>query len=256
MPTPRQDVLRRIPSVEAILQYPEFQSFAADVPRRIVVDCVRVAVEQTRAMLARGACGGMEEPAIRATILARARRGHPAPHAGLTTAKQSTPRASSCTRPWAAPCSRQPCGRSSVSWLAIRCSRRMSAADSAAARRADRVALAAAHRRRGGDGRQQQRRRHVIVLNAVAARQGSHRFSWAVGGNRRLVSSARRHGGQRGQTGRGGHHQQNPCPRLRAGDHAKTPPPFSASTRATTNHRLHGRSPLGRVGARSPMPAT
>ena len=75
MPTARQDVLRRIPSVEAILQDPEFQSFAAEVPRKIVVECVRAAVEQTRAMLARGACGGVAEPGIRRTILVHAQEG-------------------------------------------------------------------------------------------------------------------------------------------------------------------------------------
>jgi L-seryl-tRNA(Ser) seleniumtransferase len=46
-----QDVLRRIPAVEVLLQDDRLQPLAVELPRKIVLDCVRAAVEQTRSDL-------------------------------------------------------------------------------------------------------------------------------------------------------------------------------------------------------------
>jgi L-seryl-tRNA(Ser) seleniumtransferase len=63
-------VLRKIPSVEALLQSGDLKG-RADVPRRLLVEAVRNAIDETRALLARG-CGPGDEAAVRAMILERA----------------------------------------------------------------------------------------------------------------------------------------------------------------------------------------
>ncbi len=62
--------LRKIPSVDSLLQSDELKR-RADVPRPLVVEAVREAIEEVRGLLVRG-CAPSEEPAIRAMILERA----------------------------------------------------------------------------------------------------------------------------------------------------------------------------------------
>jgi L-seryl-tRNA(Ser) seleniumtransferase len=63
-------VLRKIPSVDALLQADELKRHA-DVPRRLLVEAVRGAVEDARSLLVRG-CAPAEETAVRGLILERA----------------------------------------------------------------------------------------------------------------------------------------------------------------------------------------
>jgi L-seryl-tRNA(Ser) seleniumtransferase len=75
MPSSKQDLLRRIPSVDALLQEAEAEWCAAGVPRRIVVECVRVAAEDTRKHLLDGTSCSVDPEAIRRTIAARISQG-------------------------------------------------------------------------------------------------------------------------------------------------------------------------------------
>jgi L-seryl-tRNA(Ser) seleniumtransferase len=68
----KETLFRRIPSVDILLQSDEMQRWATTVPRLILVDAVRGAVEDTRGFIARGACGVADEAAIRNFILTRA----------------------------------------------------------------------------------------------------------------------------------------------------------------------------------------
>jgi len=68
----KETLFRQIPSVEALLQTDEMKRWATTVPRLILVDAVREAVEDTRGFIARGACGGANEAAIHQFILTRA----------------------------------------------------------------------------------------------------------------------------------------------------------------------------------------
>jgi L-seryl-tRNA(Ser) seleniumtransferase len=73
MPSSKQSLLRRIPSVEACLQDPELEKQAAGVPRSIVVDCVRAAVEETRQQLiAAATTDDADQEALRRAVVARA----------------------------------------------------------------------------------------------------------------------------------------------------------------------------------------
>jgi L-seryl-tRNA(Ser) seleniumtransferase len=69
MPAGKQSLLRNIPSIEALLQDKELKKWAEGVPRKIVVDSIRSAVEETRKLIVKGACGGADEGKIRETIL-------------------------------------------------------------------------------------------------------------------------------------------------------------------------------------------
>ena len=51
MPSSKQALLESIPSVDAFLQEPELAGSAAGVARKVVVDCVRASIEQTRERL-------------------------------------------------------------------------------------------------------------------------------------------------------------------------------------------------------------
>jgi L-seryl-tRNA(Ser) seleniumtransferase len=51
MVTSREQLLRRIPSVDAVLQRAESAWRAAGVPRRVLVDCIRAAVAQVRGLV-------------------------------------------------------------------------------------------------------------------------------------------------------------------------------------------------------------
>ncbi|MCD4727126.1 MAG: hypothetical protein K8R46_05670, partial [Pirellulales bacterium] len=48
MSSSKQELLGRIPSVEVLLQDVEAEGWASGVPRRILVDSLRSAVDQTR----------------------------------------------------------------------------------------------------------------------------------------------------------------------------------------------------------------
>jgi len=71
MATPRDTLLRRIPSVDAVLQDERLRACAADVPRRLVTDAVRAAVEDMRRHLTESS-EDMAEDAIGQAILAQA----------------------------------------------------------------------------------------------------------------------------------------------------------------------------------------
>jgi len=68
----RETPLRSIPSVEVLLQDADLRRATEGVPRRIVTDAVRRAVDEVRAHLSAGRCGAMAADAIRRTILASA----------------------------------------------------------------------------------------------------------------------------------------------------------------------------------------
>jgi len=71
MPSPK-DVLRKIPGVDSLLEALEGEALA--VPRQVVVDAVRQAVEAARERLRADAEAAASEEALRAEILADARR--------------------------------------------------------------------------------------------------------------------------------------------------------------------------------------
>jgi L-seryl-tRNA(Ser) seleniumtransferase len=74
MASSKQNLLSRIPAVEILLQEVESQRWAAEVPRRILVDSVRAAVDQTRKHLLESPDDGADPENLRRTILAEARR--------------------------------------------------------------------------------------------------------------------------------------------------------------------------------------
>lgn len=74
MPDLRQDLFRAIPSVDALLQEQEFQQAAANGPRRIVVECIRDAVEALRSDLRNGPCDGLDPATVGERIRSDARR--------------------------------------------------------------------------------------------------------------------------------------------------------------------------------------
>ncbi len=79
----KQDLLRKIPSVDALLQEAEARWCAAGVPRRIVVDSVRAAIQYTRKRLLAGTCGGLPQEELRGEIMdqvARRVRSAMGPH--------------------------------------------------------------------------------------------------------------------------------------------------------------------------------
>jgi L-seryl-tRNA(Ser) seleniumtransferase len=71
MPT-SQSRLRAIPSVDALLRHAELAKCVQELPRKIVVDCVRQAVDEARATLAGEASQAVDDAAIRDRIVARA----------------------------------------------------------------------------------------------------------------------------------------------------------------------------------------
>ena len=73
MPSPKQDLLRKIPSVEVLLQDDQLRRCAPEVPRRILVDSVRGAVEETRRLLAAETPGDVDPDGLYRVILDRAR---------------------------------------------------------------------------------------------------------------------------------------------------------------------------------------
>jgi L-seryl-tRNA(Ser) seleniumtransferase len=71
----KQELLRAIPSVESLLQETEAEWLALGAPRRIVVECVRAAVEHARELLRSETAGPWDGPSLRAAILAEVRQG-------------------------------------------------------------------------------------------------------------------------------------------------------------------------------------
>jgi len=73
MPPSKDAMLRKIPSVDVLLQDAALREAAVGVPRRIVVDTVRAAVEETRSRLLAEGAPDAAEAGLRAGILERAR---------------------------------------------------------------------------------------------------------------------------------------------------------------------------------------
>ena len=71
MSSSTQDLLRRIPSVEALLQDGRLSRATESVPRKILVDSVRVAVEEARAAILAEPTGDVDDRAIRGAIITR-----------------------------------------------------------------------------------------------------------------------------------------------------------------------------------------
>lgn len=73
MASTKQDVLSRIPSVEILLQEADAEGWAAATPRRVLVECVRAAIDDARKRLLESA-GDFDANAAKEAILADARR--------------------------------------------------------------------------------------------------------------------------------------------------------------------------------------
>ncbi len=74
MSSPKQELLGRIPSVEILLQEVESAGWAAEVPRRTLVESVRAAVDQARKELLENAGVPADSEDLRRAILADARK--------------------------------------------------------------------------------------------------------------------------------------------------------------------------------------
>jgi len=64
-----KQILRRVPSVDAVLKAPEMEALAADFGHRLVADAVREALGEVRQQLMPQATGDVGEAAIRETVL-------------------------------------------------------------------------------------------------------------------------------------------------------------------------------------------
>ena len=65
MPGEPQELLRKLPAVEALCKDPEVAKASAGVPRRIVVESARSAVARMRKLILERTCAGVDEEAIR-----------------------------------------------------------------------------------------------------------------------------------------------------------------------------------------------
>ncbi len=74
MTSPRQDLLRALPSVECVLQQTETEKGAAEIPRRILVECVRAAVEEARKRVLAEETDGLTGESLRQAIAADVRQ--------------------------------------------------------------------------------------------------------------------------------------------------------------------------------------
>jgi L-seryl-tRNA(Ser) seleniumtransferase len=72
MAAANEKLLRNIPSVEVLLQDPRIKKLAGEVPRRLVVESVRAAVDETRHRLLDAPPADVSEASLRKEILARA----------------------------------------------------------------------------------------------------------------------------------------------------------------------------------------
>jgi L-seryl-tRNA(Ser) seleniumtransferase len=73
MSTPNPKLLAQIPSVDVLLHDAEVERLTAGLPHKIVVDCIRAAVAETRKTLLAGECDQVDPDSLRETILARVR---------------------------------------------------------------------------------------------------------------------------------------------------------------------------------------
>ena len=74
MSSATEALLRKIPSVELLLQDAEQEPWISEVPRSVLVDCVRAAVAQTRESLLRQPENDIDEDELRRVILERAQQ--------------------------------------------------------------------------------------------------------------------------------------------------------------------------------------
>jgi len=68
-----QQLMRKVPSVDAVLREPELEALAAEHGRRLVTDSVRDVVEETRRQLLAGPAPDADETQIRSRIVAAAK---------------------------------------------------------------------------------------------------------------------------------------------------------------------------------------
>ena len=68
----RTDLLRALPQVEEMLQLPEVSALLSLLPRSVLADCVREAVDETRRAVLAGACERVDVPALAESTRARA----------------------------------------------------------------------------------------------------------------------------------------------------------------------------------------
>jgi len=74
MPLHEPNLLRKLPAVDALLRDPLLREQAAGVPRRIVTDCLRAALDGARKELAAGAALADDQDALRRAVLEDASR--------------------------------------------------------------------------------------------------------------------------------------------------------------------------------------
>jgi L-seryl-tRNA(Ser) seleniumtransferase len=74
MDTEIQQLMRKVPSVDAVLREPELEALAAGHGRRLVADSVREAIEEVRRQLLAGPAPAVDETDIRARIVSAARQ--------------------------------------------------------------------------------------------------------------------------------------------------------------------------------------
>ena len=73
MPSSKQTLLRKLPSVDVVLRDPGLGELASAVPRKILVDCVRTSIETIRGRLAQEADEHADEDSIHVAIVAEVR---------------------------------------------------------------------------------------------------------------------------------------------------------------------------------------
>jgi len=74
MSLPNQTPLRKIPAVDVLLRDADLERSAVGIPRRIVVDCVRAAVEETRNLLLAETGDDVDQDEVYRAIVDRARQ--------------------------------------------------------------------------------------------------------------------------------------------------------------------------------------
>jgi len=65
-----EQLLRKLPSVDALLKDPDLDSFVAEVGRKVVADSIRRAVDEVRELLISQTASEMDETIIRQKIIA------------------------------------------------------------------------------------------------------------------------------------------------------------------------------------------
>ncbi|MHC4568208.1 MAG: L-seryl-tRNA(Sec) selenium transferase, partial [Planctomycetota bacterium] len=67
-------LLRKLPSVDALLSDQDLEHYAAETGRKVVADSIRRAIDEVRSLIVSGDAGDLDETAIKETILAGARQ--------------------------------------------------------------------------------------------------------------------------------------------------------------------------------------